>query len=91
MAATSLILEARDFHPRSAQGVVDLVKWIPSTIVSVVNSSVASAVFHAAVSSPVSTSKGKPWAAALLAADRCSTIIALSRSMTPNSPKSLIC
>ena len=67
MAAMSLMLEARDFQPRSGQGVVWRVKWTPSTTVSVVKSSVAGAAAQAAASSPVSTRRRKLWAAALRA------------------------
>ena len=93
MEATSLILEANDFHPRSCQGVVSRVKCTPSTIVSVVNNSltVLEPTFQAAVSSPLSTvssnEKDRPFPASV----RWSTTIRVSRSITPNSPNSLIC
>ena len=91
MAAMSLMLDASDFQPRSGQGVVWRVKWMPSTTVSVVNSSVAGAAAHAAVSSPVSTSRRNPWAAPLSGPRRPRVTIPFSRSIRPNSPRSLIC
>ena len=84
----SLTLDAMHFQPRSRQGVVSRVKWTSSTTVSVVNNSVASLVRHAAVSSPVSTSKSNDKSAGRSEGPRRWTTIRFSRSITPNSPNS---
>ena len=55
IAAMSLMFEARDFQPMSLQLLVAKSKCTPSTMVSVVKSSVPPFVFHAAASSPLST------------------------------------
>ena len=91
MLAMSLILAARDFQPKSRQGMVWRVKCAPSTTVSVVKSSVTPMVRQAAVSSPVSTSSGNWGGAASWGRARWPVTMPLSRSMTPNSPRSFTC
>ncbi len=90
IAATSLTLEAITFQPKSRHGVVSEVKWIPSTMVSVVYSSVTPAVTKvtAAASSPLSTT-ARQTAARLFSTERPgSRVHCCTSSMRPNSPRS---
>ncbi len=79
MAAMSLTLMARAFHPRSRHGASPGGKCTPSTSVSVVASTTESPKRQAAVSSPMPTMSDS---------GRVAPTAAASRSMSPNSPRS---
>ena len=87
MAAMSLRFTAISFQPRSGQGVVWRVKWVPSTSVSV----------SAHLNSPAHAPRGRVVAgmprrsrksAAEGAVSLASATMRASRSMRPNSPSS---
>ena len=90
IAAMSLWLDAIAFHPKSSQRIVSAAKCVPSTIVSVVETTVAAGYSQAAASSPIPrrTDTPRPRRRSTSAAFRAA-MDSSSAAISSNSPKSL--
>ena len=84
MAAMSLRLTARAFQPKSRHDTLSCRKWTPSTIVSVVVSSVESRLSQAAASSPMPSvmGEGRSWAHTISWRTRISSNSPISETFT---------